>query len=103
MSSEQKLKGHEDEFFHREDEELIRQLRARLDEERAEREARQHFMKCPKCGADLAERTWQNVSIDVCTRCRGTWLDAGELEMLTYVRRSHLSRFIGNLLGMSHP
>lgn len=37
-------------------------------------------MRCPRCGMVLAERTRVGVAVDVCDRCRGVWLDRGELE-----------------------
>lgn len=40
-------------------------------------------MHCPRCDVEvLAERTRDGVTIDVCGRCRGVWLDRGELERL---------------------
>ena len=40
-------------------------------------------MKCPGCEtSDLKVRTRDGVEIDVCPRCRGVWLDRGELEKL---------------------
>ena len=45
----------EDEYFAREDLELRRALRERLDAVRRKAERSTHFMKCPRCGADLAE------------------------------------------------
>jgi Zn-finger nucleic acid-binding protein len=40
-------------------------------------------MICPRCEAmTLTERERDGVVIDVCTRCRGIWLDRGELEKL---------------------
>jgi Zn-finger nucleic acid-binding protein len=39
-------------------------------------------MQCPRCGAALNERRQVGVQVDVCTRCRGLWLDRGELEKL---------------------
>ena len=40
-------------------------------------------LMCPRCGADLVERQRSEVTIDVCTGCRGVWLDRGELEKIT--------------------
>lgn len=64
----------------------------------AERDARRqaHYMKCPKCGADLAEHDYEGVKIDSCTECRGVWLDAGELEQLTAEKGAG---FLGFLRG----
>lgn len=40
-------------------------------------------MKCPRCDtAVLDERERQGVTVDVCGKCRGVWLDRGELEKL---------------------
>jgi Zn-finger nucleic acid-binding protein len=39
-------------------------------------------MKCPKCGYDLETVKFRGVSIDKCFHCNGTWLDAGELQLL---------------------
>jgi Zn-finger nucleic acid-binding protein len=40
-------------------------------------------MKCPKCGTLLNEVTKVGISIDVCDRCLGVWLERGELEKIT--------------------
>ena len=40
-------------------------------------------MKCPRCESTiLDERDRDGVTIDVCPKCRGIWLDRGELERL---------------------
>ena len=40
-------------------------------------------MKCPVCGdADLVMADKQGVEIDYCPKCRGIWLDRGELDKL---------------------
>jgi len=46
-------------------------------------------MKCPRCETNpLDERERNGVTVDVCTQCRGVWLDRGELEkMLAYAQR----------------
>jgi hypothetical protein len=53
--SDSKPTRSEDEYFVKQDAELIKQQRARLDAERARAERQSHYMKCPKCGADLIE------------------------------------------------
>ncbi|MCX7824038.1 MAG: zf-TFIIB domain-containing protein [Verrucomicrobiae bacterium] len=37
---------------------------------------------CPKCDVALLLARLRDVEVDVCHRCRGLWLDAGELESL---------------------
>jgi hypothetical protein len=39
-------------------------------------------LACPVCQGELRETLREGVSIDVCARCRGVWLDRGELEKL---------------------
>jgi predicted Zn-ribbon and HTH transcriptional regulator len=77
----------EDEFFAKQDAELMKQLRAKQDKERSAQERKAHFMKCPKCGADLKEETHGHVKIDVCPECKGMWLDAGEMEIMKHQQK----------------
>lgn len=37
---------------------------------------------CPACGDPLVGFILEGIQIDRCLRCGGTWLDAGELELL---------------------
>lgn len=40
-------------------------------------------MKCPSCtDTELAMTTRQQVEIDYCPKCRGVWLDRGELDKI---------------------
>jgi ribosomal protein L37AE/L43A len=102
MSIDGKPSRNEDEYFIKRDAELIKEQRARLDAERAAREKQQHYMKCPKCGADLAERELQHVKVDVCGDCGGMWLDKGEMNLLRSTGRGGLSSFVGSLFGVEH-
>ena len=93
----------EDKFFLEEDEEKIQKLRAELDKNRNEeaREKRKetHWMKCPKCGADLDEINYQNVMIDRCNECQGIWLDHGELDILVKGHAQITKGFLNKLFG----
>jgi Zn-finger nucleic acid-binding protein len=40
------------------------------------------ILVCPKCDAGLFIARLSGVELDYCERCRGVWLDAGELEQL---------------------
>ena len=97
MPIDEKPSRNEDEYFTKQDLELIRTRRLKLDEERARKERSAHYMKCPKCGADLEEREQSNIKIDVCPECHGTWLDAGELELLQHVQQSSLTDFVRDI------
>jgi Zn-finger nucleic acid-binding protein len=39
-------------------------------------------MKCPKCEAEMRQKTYKGIEIDRCTQCKGIFLDKGELESL---------------------
>jgi uncharacterized protein with PIN domain len=97
MSTEKPSKN-EDEYFLLQDQELMKAQRAKLDAERVAAKRREHFMKCPKCGADIAEQRIGPVTVDVCPECNGMWLDAGELEMIAKVKEGAVGGFLKDLL-----
>lgn len=39
-------------------------------------------MKCPSCNETLLMTERQGVEIDYCPKCRGVWLDKGELDKI---------------------
>jgi len=39
-------------------------------------------MKCPIDGSDLTMTERQGIEIDYCPKCRGVWLDRGELDKI---------------------
>jgi hypothetical protein len=39
-------------------------------------------MKCPVCRVDLVMADRAGVEIDYCSKCRGVWLDRGELDKI---------------------
>jgi Zn-finger nucleic acid-binding protein len=39
-------------------------------------------MKCPTDGSDLVMSDRQGIEIDYCPKCRGVWLDRGELDKI---------------------
>ena len=71
----------EDEYFVKQDAELLKQMRAKLDAERAKAPSGQR-MKCPRDGTELQERQYHHAVVDVCPTCNGMWLDAGEAEII---------------------
>ena len=40
------------------------------------------MMRCPHCDEDLKMADRQGIEIDYCPKCRGVWLDRGELDKL---------------------
>lgn len=39
-------------------------------------------MMCPVCSVELVMSERQSVEIDYCPKCRGVWLDRGELDKI---------------------
>jgi hypothetical protein len=80
---DERKKGLEEEYFRRKEQEALEKTRQRLTAEERERRKEASFMRCPKCGDNLEEITFQEIMVDRCTGCQGVWLDSGELERLT--------------------
>jgi Zn-finger nucleic acid-binding protein len=80
----------EDEYFAREDAELMRKQRERAHAAAIEAERKTHYMKCPKDGYDLNSSEYHGVQIETCPHCGGMWLDAGELEAVAHEDHSNL-------------
>lgn len=41
-----------------------------------------HGLLCPTCQIDLVMSERQGIEIDYCPKCRGVWLDRGELDKI---------------------
>lgn len=96
--SNDKPSRNEDEYFVKQDAELLKAQRLRAEAERSEAERRLHFMKCPKDGYDLVTTTEHGVQIENCPHCHGIWLDAGELDQLAREGEPGLlGRVVGDL------
>lgn len=76
----------EEEYFYRKNKELLDKKRAELDAARRQQESaqlkEQHWMRCPKCGHELAEEELGGIKVDRCSQCGGIFFDAGELDLL---------------------
>ena len=44
--------------------------------------AKDLHLKCPKCDGTLYETDYEGITVDVCDKCTGVWLDAGELTQI---------------------
>lgn len=51
-----------------------------------------HHMKCPKCGMELVTINYKGIEIDKCSECEGVWLDSGELEAVSKLETSSVSK-----------
>ena len=90
----------EDEYFARQNADLLAQHRARLDAERAQRAQAGHALRCPRDGDAMVERSHHGVSIDVCPTCGGIYLDRGELELLEHVEDQEMGRAASRLFAV---
>jgi hypothetical protein len=103
-------RAREDEWFRKNEKQLIEQARAAREKRERARAAHEkaaerkrlkelHFMKCPKCGHDMKEEVVEGVTVERCTFCEGLYFDAGELERACLrkadERRSLLRKLIG--------
>jgi hypothetical protein len=94
-----KKPSHEEEEYIAKEEALrrhtlaVEKARQMAEEEQARLKAL-HFMKCPKCGFDLEPILFKGFTIDKCFHCNGSWLDAGELEILAGGEPSILKQVI---------
>jgi hypothetical protein len=95
----EKPSSNEEEYFLKEDAAKVKELRAKADADRKAAERKSHFMKCPKCGADLQAVSKDNVTIDVCPEDGGVWLDAGELDLLRKVKENRFAGFFNDLMN----
>ena len=86
-------KALENEYFHRKEQELIEKMKAKL----ASEEAKSTELGCPKCDGTLMETDYENIKIDVCDKCSGAWLDAGELAQV--VDKDKEGGWFSNIFG----
>jgi Zn-finger nucleic acid-binding protein len=90
----------EDEYFAREDAELLRKQREQARAAAIEAERKSHYMKCPKDGYDLTSSEYHGVQIEICPHCGGMWLDAGELEAVSHEDHANvLTRVLSDALS----
>ncbi len=70
----------ENEYFHRKEQELLEKMKAKIGSD----EATSLEVQCPKCDGILHETDFESIKIDVCDKCHGVWLDAGELAQISH-------------------
>ncbi len=96
----------EERYFHEKDLELLKRKRDELSRARGERAAEAartaHWMKCPKCGADMEEIEMSSVKVDRCPGCEGLYFDKGEVELLMASKAGFMSN-IRKLFGQGKP
>lgn len=90
---EDRGKALEDEYFYKKEKELVAKMKEKMDAEKAAHSQ----LNCPKCDGKLNEVAYENIQIDVCDKCGGVWLDAGELAQVMHhdEGKSWFSRLLG--------
>lgn len=78
IEMEDRGKALENEYFRRKEQELIERMKTKMQAENQKSTG----LQCPKCDGHLTETNYENVKIDVCDKCTGVWLDAGELAQI---------------------
>ncbi|MBU0615619.1 MAG: zf-TFIIB domain-containing protein [Nanoarchaeota archaeon] len=51
-----------------------------------DKETGEEFLLCPRCKIDMKKLVKKDVVIDVCKKCGGMWVDAGELDKLAKIK-----------------
>lgn len=85
----------ENDYFRRREQELI----AKMKEKIAGEDAKNLEIICPMCNGTLIETDFEGIKIDVCDKCTGVWLDAGELTQLVSKDKDEESGWFGKMFG----
>ncbi|MEP7324380.1 MAG: zf-TFIIB domain-containing protein [Gemmatimonadota bacterium] len=90
----------EEEYFATQEREKLAKTREEARRAALSAERKSHFMKCPKCGADLVTEDLHGVQIDRCPECHGIWLDPGEIDAVAaHEDKGIISRVFGDVLA----
>ena len=98
----------EEEYFAAQEREKLEKQRETARRAALSAERKSHFMKCPKCGADLKTEHLHGVQVDRCPEDNGIWLDAGEIDAVSaHEDQGLIGRVFGDVLssfrGKSKP
>jgi ribosomal protein L37AE/L43A len=83
----------ENEYFRRQEQEIIEKMKSKL----GAQSVQTSNVACPKCDGNLVETDFESIKIDVCNKCTGVWLDAGELTQV--VNKDKNAGLFGRLFG----
>ena len=70
----------EEEFFAKEDAELLRRQREQARKAALAAERKRHYMKCPKDEHDLVQETFGGITAERCLHCGGIFLDKVQID-----------------------
>lgn len=84
----EKPSRNEEEYFARMESARLKAMQERAADEARAAERRSHFMKCPRCGADLRVEHFQGIEVERCPECQGLWFDDHEARRLVEMNAS---------------
>lgn len=90
----------EEDYFAREDAEKMRKLAAEtkkaLAAEERKRLKEQHWMRCPKCGMEMAPMKMRDLHVATCFSCGGVFLDKKEIDVIAHPKQKGIMAAILN-------
>jgi predicted Zn-ribbon and HTH transcriptional regulator len=78
----EKPSRNEEEYFALSEARRLEALKGQAEAAARRAERLSHFMKCPRCGADLHIEHFQGVEVERCPECKGLWFDEHEAQRL---------------------
>lgn len=94
----EKPSRNEEEYFQLRESEILRRRHKEAARAHAKRERRQHYMKCPRCGADMISDSIGQIGLDRCGECRGVFLEAAAAESLIKAEQSTAARIFKSMI-----
>lgn len=63
-----------------------------MDKKKIHKETGEHYLNCPRCDVHMDKLVKKDVVIDICKKCGGMWVDAGELEKLGEIAKEEMQK-----------
>jgi hypothetical protein len=57
-----------------------------------------HFMRCPRCSRHLEEKTITDISIIMCSQCKGIWIGTESLAKVLSLPRDMADNFLNHAI-----
>lgn len=80
LTMEDRAHALENEYFYRQEQELIKKLKEKLDAEQKEATG----IDCLKCDGKMVESDFEGLMVEVCNKCHGVWLDTDKLARIAH-------------------
>lgn len=93
----------EEEYFHQKELEALHSIKERASSAEEQALRQRHYLRCAKCGTQMEGKELCEVTIEQCPKCRGVYLDSGELEKICESRRPWLLRRIFSSASETPP